>query len=56
MTIAILDYRTCEVHILQNLEPMDGIDAEDFLSEMGYNLSEIEWMSTDSSEITVKYQ
>ena len=56
MTIAILDYRTCEVHILQNLEPMDSEEAVDFLSEMGYNLSEIEWMSTDSSEITVKYQ
>ena len=56
MTIAILNYRDQSVDIREGLEPMNNEESIDFLFDMGYNLDEIEWMSTDSDNITINRQ
>jgi hypothetical protein len=56
MTIAVLNYNTQSVDIIEGLTHMDNEESIDFLFDMGYNLDEIEWMSTDSDNITINRQ
>lgn len=57
MDIAILDYTTCEVIILRNVDPqMIEVKYEDnvelYLESEGYNMNQIHYMCGDEINVT----